>query len=141
MKTVSIIGSFRKPKHYLEITNLICKLKASGIEVLSPAGTEVVDIVDDFVMFESDDKSLTPEEIESATLAKILASDIVYVCDVDGYIGRTTAYEIGCCEVRNKEMYFLETPEDFEIFSPIKVLKPDELLEYITIKDKEKIRK
>ncbi len=141
MKTVSIIGSFRKPKHYLEITNLICKLKASGIEVLSPAGTEVVDIVDDFVMFASDDKSLTPEEIESATLAKILASDIVYVCDVDGYIGRTTAYEIGCCEVRNIEMYFLDYPRDFEILTPINVLKPDELIIHITSKNKENVLK
>lgn len=35
---------------------------------ISPAGTEVVDSVEDFVIFVSDDKSLSPIEIENITL-------------------------------------------------------------------------
>ncbi|MBO4245324.1 MAG: hypothetical protein J5892_01135 [Bacilli bacterium] len=132
MKTVSVIGSFRKDNHYLKVTEVINKLKSNDINVLSPDGTEVVDSVDDFVIFASDDNNLTPNEIEAATLEKILASDIVYVCDVDGYIGRTTAYEIGCCEVKNKEIYFLEYPMDFEINTPVNILAPDTLVKRLT---------
>ena len=127
MKTVSVIGSFRKDNHYSKVVEVINKLKENNIKVLSPAGTEVVDSVDNFVIFASDDKALSPSEIESATLEKILSSDIVYVCDVDGYIGRTTAYEIGCCDAKKKEIYFLEYPKDFIINSPIHILTPETL--------------
>lgn len=133
MKTVSIIGSFRKEEHYSKIIEIIQKLKFNCITILSPKGTEVVNSIDNFVIFSSDDPNLTPIEIEEATLQKIFSSDIVYVCDVDGYIGRTTAYEIGRCVMRNKEIYFMEYPLDFGMEdSLIKVLSVDELIDYIT---------
>ncbi len=133
MKTVSIIGSFRKEENYAKVVEIITKLREAGVNVLSPAGTEVVDSVEDFVIFVSDDKSLSPIEIENITLEKIFASDIVYVCDVDGYIGNTTAYELGRCDIRGKEIYFMEYPEDI-LLRPdfIEVLSVDELINYIT---------
>lgn len=133
MKTVSIIGSFRKEENYAKVVEIITKLREAGVNVLSPAGTEVVDSVEDFVIFVSDDKSLSPIEIENITLEKIFASDIVYVCDVDGYIGNTTAYELGRCDIRGKEIYFMEYPEDISLRPDfIEVLSVDELINYIT---------
>ena len=133
MKTVSIIGSFRKEENYAWVVEIITKLREAGVNVLSPAGTEVVDSVEDFVIFVSDDKSLSPIEIENITLEKIFASDIVYVCDVDGYIGNTTAYELGRCDIRGKEIYFMEYPEDISLRPDfIEVLSVDELINYIT---------
>ena len=133
MKTISIIGSFRKEENYAKVVEIITKLREAGVNVLSPAGTEVVDSIEDFVIFISDDKSLSPVEIEKMTLEKIFASDIVYVCDVDGYIGNTTAYELGRCDIREKEIYFMEYPNDI-LFRPdfIEILSVDELIKYIT---------
>ena len=133
MKTVSIIGSFRKEENYAKVVEIITKLREAGVNVLSPAGTEVVDSIEDFVIFISDDKSLSPIEIENITLEKIFASDIVYVCDVDGYIGNTTAYELGRCDIRGKEIYFMEYPEDISLRPDfIEILSVDELIKYIT---------
>lgn len=140
MKTVSIIGSFRKPDHYAKIVEIIEKLKLKGIKVLSPAGTEVVDSVDNFVIFSSDNTNLTPAKIEEETLEKIFESDIVYVCDLGGYIGNTTAYEIGRCEIRGKEIYFMEYPDDFFMEGPINVLSPEELVRYASCEMEDKPR-
>lgn len=46
------------------------------------------------------------------TLEKILNSDAVYVCDPEGYVGKTTCYEIGFCYSRSKPLYFLEKPKN-----------------------------
>ena len=130
MKTVSIIGSFRKPDHYAKIVEIISLLKQRGIRVLSPEGTDVVGSIDDFVIFNSDNPNCTPAQIEEETLEKIFESDIVYVCNVDGYIGNTTGYEIGRCEMRAKEIFFMEYPKDFFMEGPINILLPNELACY-----------
>ncbi len=70
MQSVAIIGSFRK--HYKEICDLIKMFEANGIYVNSPACSRVVDSVDDFVIFESDNKELTPSDIQMETFEKIL---------------------------------------------------------------------
>ena len=72
MKTVSIIGSFRKPNHYAKIVEIINMLRQKGIKVLSPEGTSVVDSVDNFVVFSSDNPNLTPAQIEEETIKKSL---------------------------------------------------------------------
>lgn len=141
MKTISIIGSFRKENHYSKIVEIIERLKSNCINVLSPKGSEIVNSVDNFVVFSSDDPNLTSIEIEEETLQKIFSSDIVYVCDVDGYIGRTTAYEIGRCVMRNKELYFMEYPLDFGMDDYlIKVLSVDELIDYVTNNKKKHVK-
>ena len=132
LKSVSFIGSFRKEKHYSKIREIIKKAKENNIEVLSPAGTDVVDSIDDFVIFSSDDSSLAPDQIEDMALEKILASDVVYVCDVDGYVGITTAYEIAMCICADKDLYFMKEPIDLPVSkSKVRILPPDELIEYL----------
>lgn len=90
---ISIIGSFRK--YYEEIKQIIILLNKNGLEVLSPKLSEITHSIEDFVLFASDDVKLTPSEIQTNTLNKILKSDIVYVYNPEGYVGRTTCYEIG----------------------------------------------
>lgn len=113
--TVSIIGSFRKPDHYDVVKNAIALFKKSGLVVLSPKGAKVCNSIDDFVIFESDDSALTPAEIQMITLNRIIHSNAVYVCNVNGYLGRTTCYEIGFCLSRNVPLYFLSPPLDLPI--------------------------
>lgn len=113
--TVSIIGSFRKPEHYEKIKQAITLFRHAGLIVLSPKGSAIRKSVDDFVIFESDKSTLTPAEIQMITLDKIIHSDAVYVCNVNGYVGRTTCYEIGFCLSRGIPLYFLSKPADLPI--------------------------
>lgn len=86
-----------------------------GLNILSPVGSNVCKSIEDFVIFETDNPDYSPEEIQMITLEKILNSDAVYVCDFNGYVGKTTCYEIGFCCSRNRPLYFLEKPKDLPI--------------------------
>ena len=125
-RTVSIIGSFRKPDHYEVIKKAIFTFQKAGLIVLSPRGSSISKSVDRFVVFESDDQNLVPWEIQMITLDKIIHSDVVFVCNVNGYIGRTTCYEIGFCLSRRKPLYFLNMPVDLPILvSPDRIIDID----------------
>ena len=124
---ISIIGSFRK--YYEEIKQLIILFNKNNIEVFSPKLSEITHSVEEFVIFASDNQNLTPAEIQSDTLNRILKSDIVYVYDPDGYIGRTTCYEIGVLRTTTIPLCFLEEPKDlpilvhsYEIMNPSKLI-------------------
>ena len=93
--TVAIIGSFQK--YYNEILNVIQIFKKEGLYVLSPKESYINGKIDDFVIFESDRKDFSPAEIQMITLDKIIKADIVYVYNPNGYVGKTTCYEIGFC--------------------------------------------
>lgn len=123
-RTVSIIGSFRKPDHYQIIKKAVLSFQKEGLIVLSPKGSSIRKSVDKFVIFDSDDQDLIPWEIQMITLDKIIHSDVVYVCNVNGYIGRTTCYEIGFCLSRRKPLYFLNAPADLPI-----MVTPDRIMD------------
>ena len=112
---VSIIGSFRK--YYNEIKEIILLFKKNNIEVLSPKFSEITNSIEDFVIFKSDNSNLTPAEIQTETLNNILKSDVVYVYNPKGYVGRTTCYEIGVIRTTKIPLLFLQQPQDL----PIKV--------------------
>ena len=107
---VSVIGSFRK--QYEEVVRVVRVLRKMGLNVASPKGSNVCHSIEKFVVFETDNPEFTPEEIQMITLEKILNSDAVYVCDPNGYVGKTTCYEIGFCYSKKKPLYFLEKPKD-----------------------------
>ncbi|MBF0450681.1 MAG: hypothetical protein HQK75_08280 [Candidatus Magnetomorum sp.] len=112
----SIIGSFRK--YYQEVLAFIQKMEKAGITILSPQKSSIVDPEVDFVIFESDNPDHCYEEIQLIALHRILRSDFVYVCNPNGYIGRTTCYEIGRVVERNIPLYFSEAPVDLPIYLP-----------------------
>lgn len=131
---ISIIGSFRK--YYEEIKRIIVLLKKNGFDVLSPRVSEITHSVEDFVIFASDDSKLTPPEIQTDTLNRILKSDIVYVYDPEGYIGRTTCYEIGVIRTTTIPLLFLERPKDLPILvQNYEIMNPSKLI-YTLINDK-----
>lgn len=107
---IAIIGSFRK--YYSEIKEIIILFQKNGIEVVSPNNSEITDSIEDFVIFASDNKKLTPVEIQTETLNKILNADMVYVFDPEGYVGRTTCYEIGVLRTTNIPLIFMEYAEE-----------------------------
>lgn len=115
--SISFIGSFRKADHYAKVKEGIQLFKKNGIKVNSPKGSLIKKNIENFVIFDTDD-DISPSDIQMITLDKIINSDVVFVCDVDGYVGRTTCYEIGVCLSRRVPLYFLEAPKDLPIPVP-----------------------
>lgn len=132
---VAIIGSFQK--YYNEIIPIIKLFKKAGLYVLSPKESFVSGRIEDFVVFESDNKHYTPAEIQMITLEKILKADAVYVYNPNGYVGKTTCYEIGFCFSKNKPIYFYNYPDDLPI--PIvenkQVLRPETFASMVSKKE------
>lgn len=112
----SIIGSFRK--YYEDIVEIIDLFEDIGISILSPKKSYVTDPDREFVFLESDDLNYTPVEIQLIAFNRILRSNFVYVYCPHGYIGRTTAYEIGRVVERQIPIFFSDMPKDLPIFLP-----------------------
>lgn len=115
MKRVAIIGSFQQSRNYTLVQEIITLFLEKGLDVVSPAGTLVVDKRDGFVVFETDDNTLSNEKIQYETLEKIFTANAVYIVNVDGYVGRTTCYEIGRILERKIPLYFMSFPLDLPI--------------------------
>lgn len=103
---------------------------------MSPRVSEITNSIEDFVIFASDDQMLSPAEIQTETLNRILKSDVVYVYDPQGYIGRTTCYEIGVLRTTTIPLFFLERPKDLPIIvHSYEIMNPSKLV-YSLMNDK-----
>lgn len=110
---VAVIGSFRK--HYDDVLACIRCFADAGWTVTSPTGSEVLEPGIDFVRFSTDDPELSDEEVQTVTLERIFSADVVYVVAPDGYVGRTTCYEIGRLVQAGHPVYFSDRPADLPI--------------------------
>lgn len=133
--TVAIIGSFQK--FYDEVNRLISFFNENGVTVTSPYKSKIIATRSQcngsgFVVFAADDASLNDAEIQMETLQKILKAEAVYVYNPDGYVGRTTCYEIGVLIAMHKPIYFLEEPKDLPIpFSVKQIIIPEVFVEMV----------
>ena len=106
-RTAVICGSFNK--HLDKIEMLISILNKQGIKVLSPRNTTIMDVKNGFILLEGDRmKHNCTWPIESRHLEAIKKSDMVIACNYDGYIGFSTAFEIGYAYSHGKKVVFLE---------------------------------
>jgi hypothetical protein len=122
----SIIGSFRK--YYSDVKRIVLLFNQSGVNVLSPRMSFVINPNDEFVFLNSDNPKYDSIEIQLIALHRILMSDFVYVFTSNGYIGRTTCYEIGRVIERAIPIYYNSIPKDLPIFIPEgSIIEPDEL--------------
>lgn len=108
-KCVSILGSLRK--QYNSICEKSQQLNEKGYEVLAPKISNIKNDENGFIIFEGD-ISQEPTTIEKDFLEKCLKSEYIFVCNKDGYIGNTVAFEIGYLLANNKDIRFLEVPKD-----------------------------
>ena len=123
----TVSGSFRR--HLGEVANVIAALSAGGAEVLSPRSTTPAGQEDDFVLLEGDEG--TPAYLESAHLAAIDQSDLLYVVDPDGYVGASVSVEIGYALGRGVPIFASERPRD-GVFAPlVQVAAPREAIEAV----------
>lgn len=133
--TVAIIGSFQK--YYTNICALIEEFATLGITTTSPYNSHIIEKRNKvgesgFVVFAADDNSLSDAEIQMDTLKKILKADAVYVYNPEGYVGRTTCYEIGVVISKRRPLYFYAPPADVPIpISERQVVDPHKLAKII----------
>jgi hypothetical protein len=110
---IAIIGSFRR--YYRDVLNAIAIFEAVGCAVSSPASSWLIDADAEFVRFASDPPDCDDVEIQFRALRNILKSDAVFVVCPDGYVGRTTCYEIGRIHDRGIPLFFSHPPCDLPI--------------------------
>ena len=128
--SVAIIGSFKQ--FYDQVLEALSDFKDMGISVTSPIGSAIIKPGIPFVRFTSDDPDISDEMVQTITLKRILKASSVYVVNPEGYVGRTTCYEIGRILQSRKPIYFSEMPCDLPIKIPEShILKPEELAKLI----------
>ncbi|HDL01927.1 MAG TPA: hypothetical protein ENH23_06815 [candidate division Zixibacteria bacterium] len=84
----------------------------------SPKGNSILEEGIDFVRFDTDPNAYDDEIIQSITLHRLFRSDFVYVLAPNGYVGRTTCYEIGRLLHAKLPVYFSSYPTDLPIKLP-----------------------
>lgn len=107
--TASILGSLRKQLNSIYENSI--RLQENGNKVLAPKISSVKCDENGFVFFE-DDISDDPTIVERDFLEQCLKSEYILVSDKDGYIGNTVAFEIGYLLANNKNIKFLEEPNE-----------------------------
>jgi hypothetical protein len=109
-RTVTISGSYRKfIKEINKIKNYFTK---HNVEVLSPRFTKTDNTDTEFVIFDGEENS-SPLELERYHLNSIDNSDVLIVCNPNGYVGASAFIEIGYAHKAGKLIIFSEEPEEF----------------------------
>ena len=136
-KEIAILGSFSK--HYDLIVKIAHKFEENGFTVLVPKLEGVKKTNNSFLLLEGD-KSNNPKELEKEYIKKCLEADLVYVCNQDGYIGKSVAFELGFLSAFKQEIFFLTKPEDELLNSLIpyskgNVLNYDDLIKALELRN------
>lgn len=125
-------GSFRK--HFDEIKRIHAIFTAAGIEVLAPAMSEIKSFEDGFAVLESDtatDPRMT-ELLYLNNLQRLGKEGFSYFVDPEGYIGKSTAYELGIAQLSNVRCFFYAKPKDHPAYiHKNSVWRPEHLAEFI----------
>lgn len=118
IKSVAIIGSFRKKGHFEYIQKMCEAFQKIGLSVTSPKKADIIKPDISFVRLNTDPEKLSDEMVQTIALHRILRASFVYVSCIDGYIGKTTAYEIGRVIQSRTPIYFSQRPDDLPIYVP-----------------------
>lgn len=125
-------GSFNK--HFKEIQNAYKIFTDAGVEVIAPKAIELVGSKDGFVLFEGETNK-DPRFIELEYLHKIKQignQGFSYFVNQNGYIGKTTSYELAVAQLINVPCFYSSLPKDHPVYiSKSLVISPEDLVEYI----------
>lgn len=110
IRYATISGSFRKHLDYILETKE--RLEKTGCQTLSPRFSKPKNPKEEFVVFDGEE-NLTPLELERHHLDSIKKSDVLVVCDPQGYVGASALIEIGFAHSLGKRTIFTEKPEEF----------------------------
>lgn len=104
----TISGSYRR--FLEEVSGKFQECSENGIEVLSPASTEVKDEINGFVFLKGDEGDA--EKIEGKHLRCISKSDFLYVVNPGGYIGPSATLEIGYAVSQKVPVFCSDKPAE-----------------------------
>ena len=130
--TVVISGSFRK--HLAEIQQTIREFTALGIEALSPSLSEAINPGAEFVILETDDTN-DSRVLEHRHLSAIRKTDVLYLCNVDGYIGFKAAYEFGFAGAISKKVFCREPIGEQGLEHSATTATPQKIKEILSVHD------
>ncbi len=132
-----IHGSFRK--HFDLIQQVRAIFIQAGIEVVAPEDSDLVSTKDGFALFEGE-QNKDPRLIELLylhNLKKIGKNGFSYFVNPDGYIGKSTSYELGIAQISNTRCFFYDNIKDHPAYvHKNSIWKPEHLAEYIQIYNK-----
>ena len=125
-------GSFSK--HFQEIKD-VCKLfQTSGIEVLAPKNDDLIKGIDNFFLFK-DETDLDPRYVELLylhNLKQLGENGFSYFVNPDGYIGKSSSYELGIAQISNVRCFFSSKPKDHPVYiQDGSIWSADNLAKYI----------
>ncbi len=128
--TAALIGSFKR--HYQQVLEIRRLFVEAGINILSPKGAPIIREGIPFVRFTSDSPEWSDPMVQTVTLHRILRADLVYVVAPNGYVGRTTCYEIGRIVQAMRPIYFSAQPRDLPMDIPgSHIVSPTSLIQIL----------
>jgi len=110
--TLVISGSFQK--YYDDIKKKIKEFEKLGFQVLSPKHSSIINPGDDFIMLKTDN-AIDPKDIEKQHLEAIYNADALYLYNPNGYIGLSSAMELGWALGFGKPIFLKEACEDLTL--------------------------
>ena len=127
-----IHGSFSK--HFKEIQRTAALFELAGIQVLAPKQDSLTDSQDGFAFFK-DEIGQDPRYIELKylhNLKKLGATGFSYFVNPDGYIGKSTSYELGIAQLTNTHCFFSHKVTDHPAYVQHNAIwSPELLMNYI----------
>ena len=135
MKSVCLCGSF---KFFDQILKLEKFFIDRGITIYRPNPFKYRDKVHPSIFIDTWnslsylEKLKESRQAELAHLRKIDLTDVIYVVNPSGYIGKSVTLEIGYAYAKGKIIYSQEPVEDLNVMSLIrKAISPEELVEIL----------
>lgn len=131
-----IHGSFRK--HFAEIQQAAEIFRSAGIQVLAPQLGELDSVRDGFALFE-DERDLDPRLVELRylhNLKRLGQYGFSYFVNPEGYVGKSTSYELGIAQLMNTRCFFSNELSDHPAYlHKGSIISADSLADYILAHD------
>lgn len=125
-------GSFRKHFDLIKKTHQL--FTDAGIEVLAPRLSEIVSYEGGFALLEGEEQQdlRMVELIYLHHLKRLGENGFSYFVNPEGYIGKSTSYELGIAQIANTRCFFLDEPDDHPVYvHKNAVWKPENLATFI----------
>ena len=106
---VAICGSYHR--HLKKMDKLIKECSNLGIEVLIPKSVTKKSSTNGFVYLKGEVG--TPKQLQEKNFDAVVRSSFVLVVNTNGYIGASTAMEIGFAIAKGIPIFCTDTPDDY----------------------------
>ncbi len=129
---VVLHGSFQR--HFDAILEAHAIFTKAGFTVLAPDATDIIGFTDGFAVLEGEE-GIDPRQVELRYLLNLKnlgVNGFSYFVNPGGYVGPSTAYELGIAQLTGVSTYFTKAPSDHPAYiGQNAVWSPRQLADYI----------